>query len=127
MAHEKIVIIDDDTTYLGLLSDLLQEEGYQVRGCTTSKKAHSFVQHEQPDLIILDLYLEKRDSGLTILQMLRLDPSTTTIPVLVCSADGHFLKQKQEQFQKYHCDILEKPFNINDLLAKIHKNLHSSE
>lgn len=120
-----IVIIDDDPTFMVLMCDLLQEEGYQVRCFATGTEAQTVIQQDQPALIILDMVMEQRDSGLTLLQMLRLHPTTKTIPILICSADGRFLKQKQEQLRKYHCDILEKPFTITEMLSKIRTNIYS--
>jgi FixJ family two-component response regulator len=56
MAHEMIVIIDDDMIFMEMMCDLLQEEGYQVRCFATGKEVQLAIQQEQPALIILDLY-----------------------------------------------------------------------
>jgi CheY-like chemotaxis protein len=77
----------------------------------------------QPDLIILDIRLEHAETGWTVLECLRLDPKTTTIPVIVCSADSAFLREKALSLQQLRCDILEKPFDLDMLLEKVARSL----
>ncbi len=54
-----------------------------------------------------------------ILELLRLDPATSHIPIIVCSADSRLLREKESILRGKGCDILEKPFDLEDLLAKV--------
>lgn len=54
-----------------------------------------------------------------MLEMLRLEPAATHIPVILCSADARFLQDNAAQLRELHADVLGKPFRIDDLLAKI--------
>jgi CheY-like chemotaxis protein len=114
-----IAVVNDDTPFLDLMHELLTDEGYTTLVHRVGDSAHTFVRNIKPDLVILDIRMEHPDSGWTVLELLRLDPRTTTIPVIVCSADGRFLKEKESQLRHKGCCILEKPFDLNDLLNVI--------
>lgn len=114
-----IAVVDDDTAFLDLMSDLLSDEGYTTRVWKSAHGAFAAVRDLQPDLVILDIRLEHPEAGWNVLELLKLDPATTDIPVIVCSADTAFLKQKGDWFEKKGYFSLEKPFDLNDLLATI--------
>jgi CheY-like chemotaxis protein len=67
----------------------------------------------------LDIRLGTPETGWTILELVRLDPATAQIPVIVCSADTIFLRAKEEALHALHCDILEKPCDLDALLRTI--------
>lgn len=114
-----IAVIDDDTAFIEMVSELLQEEGHTVATCKNGATAHSFVKEHQPAVVVLDVRIETPDAGWLALELLRLDPSTAAIPIILCSADGEFLRTKEAQLQAHTVDVLEKPFHIDELLAKI--------
>ncbi|HEX5506824.1 MAG TPA: response regulator, partial [Thermomicrobiales bacterium] len=73
----------------------------------------------RPDLVLLDIRMGHPEAGWQTLELLRLDPETTRIPVIVCSADTPFLRAKEGALRALRCDILEKPFDLDTLLAKV--------
>ncbi len=119
VAH--IAVINDDTAFLQLMLDLLTDVGYDVTLHREGAGAHQQVRHEHPDLVILDIRMERPDSGWLVLEMLRLDPSTSEIPVIVCSADSHQLRDKHEMLRAQNCEPLEKPFDLDALLALVRR------
>jgi CheY-like chemotaxis protein len=73
----RIALINDDTTFLELMNDLLESmEGYQVIVCKESDAAYDFVKKERPDLVLLDIRIGGQEAGWTILELLTLDPAT---------------------------------------------------
>src|SRR4051812_37712197 len=72
-------------------------------------------------LVILDMQMEQPDSGLVVLELIRLDPTTEHIPVIKCSADQQFLRAKEDQLRAHRCDVLEKPYSLSELLTLITK------
>jgi CheY-like chemotaxis protein len=120
-----IVIADDDAAITQMLHALLSEEGYDTISCFSGEMAYKAITEEQPDLAILDLQMEQRDTGMVVLQQLRLKPQTVDIPVMLCSADARFLHEQSQRVQLHRCVVVEKPFNIFDLLFKISTLLHS--
>ncbi len=114
-----IAVVDDETALIDLICELLADEGYDTCSHKVGATAYAMIQSKQPDLVVLDIRLETPDAGWLILELIRLDPKTTAIPVIVCSADTQFLKAKEEHLRKQGCCVLEKPFNLEDLLTTV--------
>jgi DNA-binding response OmpR family regulator len=119
MPQPLIAVMNDDTDFLDLMYTLLAEEGYRCIICKESDAVYPLIKEQRPDLVILDIRLGIPETGWTILELVRLDPATVQIPVIVCSADTTFLRAKEEALHALHCDILEKPFDLDALLRKI--------
>ncbi len=120
----RIAVINDDTHFLQLMHDLLEEEeGYSVTICKEADNAYAFVKETRPDLVILDIRVGHEESGWMILNLLTLDPVTRPIPVIVCSAAIHSLREHEELLQRYDCDVLPKPFDLDALLDTIEASL----
>ena len=116
----RIAVINDDTAFLDLMEELLEnEEGYDVGVCREACGAYQFVKEQLPDLVILDIRVGHEENGWTILELLTLDPATRPIPVIVCSAALHSLAEHQPLLEQYGCEVLAKPFDLDALLAKI--------
>ena len=115
-----IAVINDDTHYLQLMHDLLEEEeGYTVTICKEADGAYDFVKATRPDLVILDIRVGFEENGWMILNLLTLDPATRPIPVIICSAAIDSLQEHEELLQKYDCEVLPKPFDLDALLDKV--------
>ena len=116
----RIAMINDDTTFLELMRDLLQEvEGYQVHIFKEGSQAYEFVRAQHPDLVILDIRIGGEENGWTLLELLTLDPRTRPIPLIVCSAAIRDLQDHQPMLQRYGIDVLPKPFDLDALLEKV--------
>lgn len=119
MAKQRIAIINDDDVYMELMKGLLEDEGYKATIWDRRENAYYTIKRERPDLIIIDIRLQNREDGWKILEQVRLDPMTTHIPAIVCSADTQFLRWKRRQLQELDCAVLEKPFRLVDLLRAV--------
>ncbi len=115
----RITVVNNDTAFLNLMSDLLGDEGYRITVLTVSDQAYDMIRKDKPDLVILDIGTEQEDTAWTVLNLLRLDPETANIPVIVASVDGKLLKLKEEQLKSKKCEILEKPFELEELLIRV--------
>lgn len=122
-----IAVINDDAVFLKLMLDLLSDEGYQVVSRSGETSAYGLIKQEMPDLVILDIRIEHPESGWLTLDLIRLDPTTTRIPVLVCSADARQLREKAARLSEMRCDTIEKPFDLDDLLARVRDILRRSQ
>ena len=119
-SRARIVLINDDTTFLDLMRDLLQEvEGYEVLICREGDQAYEFVRAQQPDLILLDIRMGGEESGWTLLELLTLDPQTRPIPLIVCSAAIRDLQDHQPLLDRFGIGVLPKPFDLEVLLEKV--------
>ncbi len=119
MTPATIAIVEDDLDTLAVLHDLATWAGYQTVLCTRGAEAHPLIRETQPDLVILDLWLESQEAGGIVLGMLELDPVTQDIPVIVCSAQRDLLAQRAPYLQAKGHRVLAKPFTPEQLLAAI--------
>jgi two-component system response regulator GlrR len=123
-AVARIALINDDTTYLELMHDLLAtEEGYEVLICKESDNAYRFVKEQRPDLVLLDIRMGGEEAGWMILELLTLDPETRSIPVIVCSAAIQNLRAHEPLLKNFGVDVLPKPFDLEVLLEKVQSAL----
>jgi len=119
-AGPKIAVINDDSIFLDLMHDLLEEsEGYRVSVCKEGDHAYEFVKELAPDLVILDIRIGHQENGWVILELLTLDPQTRSIPVIVCSAAIIDLQAHQPMLDALGVDVLAKPFDLEMLLEKV--------
>ena len=116
-----VAVINDDTTFLRLMDELLgREEGYRVSTTFVGGEAHSFVREVQPDLVVLDLVFgNSAEQGWRTLDLLTLDPATRHIPVIVCSAATVQLHDHAEWLRRFDVEVLPKPFDLDALLDLI--------
>jgi CheY-like chemotaxis protein len=120
----RITLINDDTTFLQLMQDLLEvTEGYEVSIHKQWDNAYTRVKELQPDLVLLDIVLGGEEQGWKILELLTLDPATRPIPVIVCSAAIRSLRDHEPLLKQYGVGVLPKPFDLDALLRKIQEIL----
>ena len=124
LPRARIAVINDDTAFLVLMRDLLEnEENFDVLVCKEWDNAYQFVKNEQPDLVILDIRIGGEEHGWTILNLLTLDPVTHHIPAIACSAAIQSLHEHQEMLTKLGIHALAKPFDLDTLLTTIEDTL----
>lgn len=119
MAKSLIAVVNDDTLFLELMHDLLTEEGYRTAIWKEGDKAYEMIKEHRPALVILDIRMERPDTGWMVLELMRLDPETARTPVIICSADAQRIREKEVYLRAKGCEVLEKPFLLEDLLAKV--------
>lgn len=116
----RIAVIENDLGLRRMLSTLLADEGFSVAEWPTGAGALAVIRRERPDVVLLDLRLEEARTGLVVLEAIRDDPQTRETAVIICSGDIHFLREQGAMLRAQRCGIIEKPFNIAELLALIH-------
>ena len=119
MAGELIAVVDDDAPFLDLMDLLLRDEGYRTLLRQAGDGAYDLIQAAQPDLVILDLRLERPDGGLAVLAQLRRDPATRTIPIILCTADTWYLREQGDRLREQGYALVPKPFDLDALLVTV--------
>jgi two-component system sensor histidine kinase/response regulator len=114
-----IAVVDDDTIFLGMMAAVLADGGWDTKIYREKNHAFEGVQHDPPDLIILDIRMESPETGWTLLELFTLDPMLCTVPVIVCSAALLDLQAHQEWLSQNGIAILPKPFNIDQLYEAV--------
>ena len=122
----RIFVADDDTGIASLMQDLLQDEGYSVILMQHAKNAYEEITETLPDLVTIDITLERQGDGWLILNKLRHNPNTACIPVIICSADIRGLRARQEDLNTMGYLVIEKPFDIDALLNALQEGLFGS-
>jgi two-component system response regulator RpaA len=121
----RILIIDDDPAISDLVSINLEMAGYDVQQAMDGIKGQALAVQLQPDLIMLDLMLPNVD-GFTVCQRLRRDERTVDIPVLMLTALGQ-IQDKIQGFDSGADDYLTKPFDVEEMLARVRALLRRSD
>ena len=121
----RVVVVDDDAATMDMLCHLLTDEGYHVRCCSKHDQVITIIRSEQPDLVILDLRLAQPGRGWTILRAMRQDPLLAGIRVIVCTADSKYRPGQAEELRALGCDVVFKPFEIDELCAKVDMTLRA--
>ncbi|MBA2453525.1 MAG: response regulator [Chloroflexia bacterium] len=119
MANPVVAIVNDDTQFLRLMEIVLSDAGYDTLSFYEGGKAYQNIKEHLPDLVVLDIRMEHPEAGWVILDLMRLDRETADIPVLVCSADYEELEVKAEYLESKRAGVLRKPFDIEDLVARV--------
>ncbi|MFQ4138456.1 response regulator [Nodosilinea sp. PGN35] len=120
-AGETLLIVDDSLENLRFLAKTLKGQGYGVRCARSGTMALMAVNTTQPDLILLDIRMPEMD-GYEVCQRLKANPSTQAIPIIFLSALDEAL-DKVKAFGLGAADYLSKPFQIEELLARVANQL----
>jgi two-component system, sensor histidine kinase and response regulator len=120
-ANADILIVDDTPANLNVLSAILGKRGYRVRPAINGALALKAAQKAAPDLILLDVQMPGMD-GYEVCRQLKGDPHTRDIPVVFISALDDVL-DKVEAFQAGGVDYITKPFQIEEVLARVENQL----
>lgn len=116
-----ILIVDDKLENIRFLSDFLSAQGYQIRKAINGKAALMAARSLPPNLILLDINMPGM-SGYEVCEQLKADPQTSAIPVIFLSA-GSDVTAKVKGFQVGGIDYITKPFQLEEVLARIQTQL----
>lgn len=119
---QTIAVIDDDVSIGDMLEKILKKEGYQICRAYSGTEAIMLLERSKPDLVLLDLMLPGL-SGEEVLARIK------DVPIIVISAKVD-VSDKVNMLLQGACDYLTKPFEIEELLARItvqFRNQHGTD
>jgi CheY-like chemotaxis protein len=117
MSKKKILIFDDDTAILEVISIIFEENGYQVEISETSHDILERVERYRPDVILMDNWIPKI-GGVEATKLLKNHEEFKNIPVIYVTANNDIVALAQEAQAD---DYVAKPFNLEDLEDKVAK------
>jgi len=121
----QILVVDDEIGIRELLSEILGDEGYQVRLAENASAARAFRGQTRPDLVLLDIWMPDTD-GITLLREWA-SAGLLTMPVVMMSGHGT-IDTAVEATRLGAYDFLEKPIALQKLLATVGRALkHGGE
>jgi two-component system, NtrC family, nitrogen regulation response regulator NtrX len=122
---QQILVVDDEIGIRELLSEILSDEGYQVRLAENAGAARAFRSQTRPDLVLLDIWMPDTD-GITLLKEWS-SAGLLTMPVVMMSGHGT-IETAVEATRIGAYDFLEKPIALQKLLAAVGRALkHGGE
>ena len=119
----KVVIIEDEEELATVVKLELQHEGFSVITALDGREGLEAIEREKPDIVLLDVMLP-RLSGLEVLRKMRGELSLST-PVILVTARSETI-DKVDGLNSGADDYITKPFQIEELLARINALLRRS-
>jgi redox-sensing transcriptional repressor len=118
-----VMVIDDDIDIVNSYKAIIEASGFRVSYAQNGEDGMKMVTKEQPDLIVLDIMMEKPDSGFIFLNELR--EKGLSIPVILCSSIAKATANILDVNQLNIKTILQKPVDLEELVNKIKKYLEA--
>ena len=119
----KILAVDDEPELTELMQYNLVRAGYEVTTAANGREALDCIKRCRPDLILLDLMLPDLD-GFGLCEILRRDPLSATIPIIIVSAWAS-TDSRNLGLELGALDYLTKPFSPKELVSRVNQLLHA--
>jgi len=110
----RVLVVDDESRIVNFLSSKLRASGYEVLTASNGVEALEQVQAEEPDLVVLDVLMPKKDGFETLKELRTFSP----VPTIILSAKGTNA-DKVKGLSLGADDYLAKPFSPDELVARI--------
>ena len=115
----RIMVINNSDDILALFQKILATEDCQVFTQLFLNSDLREVRKIKPDLIILDYYVGREGVGWEFLQLLKMEDSTSAIPVLVCTTAVQLVNEIAAYLATKQVTVLRKPFGSSDLVHSV--------
>lgn len=125
MSKKRILIVDDDKDYGDALRIVLENSGYSVNHVLNIRDGQKALEGEKPDLIILDVMMDRHTDGFDLCYNLKHDEACRSIPIMMVTAvtektgfkfspetDGEYLEADA---------YVAKPIPVTELLSRVNK------
>lgn len=119
----KVLVIDDDTTILKLVNDILSREGYAVHQAETGQEGLTKAADIRPDIIIMDITMPGM-SGYQVTEQLKTDPALADIPIIFLSGRSPD-EDGGRAFAKGGVTYIRKPFTVEQICSMVKLTLQS--
>jgi two-component system, OmpR family, KDP operon response regulator KdpE len=116
--RSRILVVDDETQITRVLKTALSSQGYEVKTAMDGESGFNAAVDWLPDLVITDLAMP----GMSGVELCRAVRDRSQVPIIVLSVRGEE-KTKVEALDAGADDYVTKPFNVNELLARVRANL----
>jgi DNA-binding response OmpR family regulator len=119
----RILVVNDTQAILELFRSILEEEGYEVMLSSIPYQNVSEIEQVHADLIILDVMFGDQKSGWQMVQMLRMNRATQSLPIIICTAAIREVRETEGYLIAQGVLVLYKPFRLDDLLSMVSQAL----
>jgi len=116
----RVLVVDDESDFIQLLKYNLEKQGFDILTAGDGVQALNTARRELPDVVLMDLMLPDID-GFSVCEILRSQPSTSKVPIIVVSAlDGEYVRSRGIQAGVACC--FTKPVDMKELGDSIRSN-----
>jgi DNA-binding response OmpR family regulator len=122
MAKKKVMVVDDEESILELEKAILETAGYEVMTAESGEKCIEKLKTLKPDLVLLDMMMPGM-SGRETCEKMRQDPKTKGLKVAFVTVAKFSEAGKDKLKDMKVMDYITKPFDNDDLLARVKKML----
>lgn len=116
----KILVVDDNVSFLEMLSEFLSENGYEVLVCNNGKVALEQFTAHVPNIILTDIIMPEVDGIELLLSLRKINPNVKVI-AMSGGNQGHAGAYLQMAEKLGANSVLNKPFELSTLLAELKK------
>ncbi|EKU75617.1 response regulator [Sphingobium yanoikuyae] len=110
-----ILVVDDEFLLAMMLTDMLEDEGYEVDTVSNGEAALAAVRKRRPDVVVTDFMMPMM-TGLEFAEAVRADAALANLPIiLVSGAQGNIARERPELFQA----VFDKPYRNSAILEAI--------
>jgi CheY-like chemotaxis protein len=124
VSEKTILVADDESHILHVVSLKLRNAGFNVITARDGQEALELAQQNRPDLLITDYHMPQL-SGLELCQKLKQDPATSGIPAIMLTARGYQLEPHDTE-ESGILRMLSKPFSPRHLLSTVNEVLEQA-
>ena len=121
---KKILVVEDEPHISKLVKFLLEKNGFEVLQAFVGQEGIEMAKSKKPDLIILDVMMPNMD-GFEVAKRLGMENTTKGIPIIMLSSAAQF-KDKMKGIESGAVDYITKPFDNDELVAKVKECLESN-
>src|SRR5262245_55024134 len=121
MSSPSVLIVDDSSLVLDILSDAFSGEGFETRVAKDASEAIDLLERERPDLIIADIVMPGMD-GWRFFEEVRARPHCADVPVVFLTQERG-LPSRLRGLRGGAQDYISKPFSVEEILARAHRVL----
>jgi two-component system cell cycle response regulator len=114
----KVLVADDEPTIVNFFIAALSDQGYEIESAANGAQAVDKARSFLPDVILLDVIMPELN-GYQVTERLKADPATSGIPIILVTGLGS-VEDKVQGLESGADDFLTKPFNLQELLARVH-------
>lgn len=116
-----VMVVEDCQPARDVVMRILKREGFDVIGASNGNEAWELLrQQTRPDLLLLDVMMPEMD-GMTLLSLLRQDPRTRDLPVILLTAlsdEGRMMRARELGVREY---LVKTRFSYDDLINQVSK------
>ena len=120
-----ILIVDDNTYNIQVLGNILRENDYRTAVAQDGFEALNFLEKKMPDLLLLDIMMPQMD-GYEVCERIKQDPEKAELPIIFISVHTD-TAEKVKAFRAGAVDYITKPFQQEEILARIRVQLQLQE